>query len=100
MFAVLKRFSNIVRKHTPFSFRNMSSSHEQINKIIADFVSNQNSMKSHESLEVKFRPQRTVHPDVIVISLPIQKLFTRGQTICTCCWTITRDLGVNFFHIS
>lgn len=63
----------------PFCFRNMSSSHEQIHKIVADFVSNQNSMKSHESLEVKFRPHRTVQPDVIVISLPIPKPFTNDR---------------------
>jgi len=86
--------------HIPFCFRNVSSSHEQINKSIAIFVSNQNSIKSHESLEVKSRPHRTVQLDVIVITLSVPKPFTREQTLCTYCWTITRDIVVNFFHIS
>jgi hypothetical protein len=92
-----KLFKYNERVHIPFCFRNTSLSHEQINKIIADFVSNQNSTKSHDSLEVKSRPHRTVQPDVIVISLPILKPFTKGQTLCTYCWTITIDAIVNFF---
>lgn len=85
--------------HLCFCFRNVSSSHEKINKSIANFVSNQNSMKSHESLEVKSRPQRTLQLDVIVISLSVRKPFTREETLCTHCWTITRDIVENCFHI-
>lgn len=86
--------------HIPFCFRNVSSSHEQINKSIAIFVPNQNSMKSYESLEEKSLPHRTVRLDVIVISLSVRKPFTREQTLCTHCWTITRDVVANCFHIS
>jgi hypothetical protein len=86
--------------HIPFRFRNVSSSHEQINKSIAIFVSNQNSMKSHDSLEVNYGLHHTVQRNVIVISLSVRKPFTSSQTLCTYCWTITRVVVVNFFHIA
>jgi len=57
-------------------------------------------MKSYEILEVKSRPHSTVQLDVIVMNLSVRKPFTREQTLCAYCWTITRDAVVNFFHIS
>jgi len=86
--------------HIPFSFRNTSSSHEQTNKSKANSVSNQNSMKSHEGLEVKSRPHRTVQLDVTVISLSVLKTFTKEQALCRNRWTITTDVVVKCFHIS
>ena len=86
--------------HVPFCFRNVSSSHEQTNRIIANFSSNQNSMKSNDSLEVKSRPHHTVQLDVTVISLLVRKPFTREQTLCANFSTITTDVVVKYFHIS
>lgn len=57
-------------------------------------------MKSHESLEVKSRPHRTVQLNVIVISLSVRKPFTTGQILCINRWTITTDVVVKYFHIS
>ena len=94
----LFKYNEIV--YSSFCFRNASSSHEQIYKSIAIFVSNQNSMKSHDNLEVKSRPHRNVKLYVIVISLSVRKPFTSEQTLCTYCWIITRDVVVNSFHIS